>query len=137
MDKRNDTASRTPRLHGRSFGVHLAQVVAALAVCLLIGGWAQQQAGNADHTAPEPGAAQQQVQPAPAAKVSGQAQAADPKSKMADDAARLLQMATELKTEVNKTNKDTLSLKVIRQAESIERLAKGVRQQLKQTGGAS
>jgi hypothetical protein len=59
------------------------------------------------------------------------------RKQIADDAARLLQLATELKTAVDKTDKDTLSLDVIRKAESIERLAKGVKEKMKLTAGAS
>jgi hypothetical protein len=59
------------------------------------------------------------------------------RKQLADDAARLLQLATELKTAVDKTDKDTLSLDVIRKAESIERLAKGVKEKMKLTSGAS
>lgn len=53
------------------------------------------------------------------------------------DTAKLLQLANELKTEIDKTDKDTLSLNVMRKAESIERLAKGVREKMKLTIGAS
>lgn len=56
---------------------------------------------------------------------------------IADDAALLLQLATELKKEVDKTDKDTLSVNVIRKAERIEKLAKGVKQKMKLTAGAS
>jgi hypothetical protein len=56
---------------------------------------------------------------------------------IADDAARLLQLATELKKEVDKTDKDTLSVNVIRKAEMIEKLAKGVKQKMKVSAGAS
>lgn len=59
------------------------------------------------------------------------------RKQIADDAAKLLELATELKTEVDKTDKDTLSLQVIRKAESIERLAKGVKEKMKLTSGAS
>lgn len=59
------------------------------------------------------------------------------RKQIADDAARLLQLATELKSEVDKTDKDTLSLQVIRKAESIEKLAKGVKEKMKLTVGAS
>ncbi len=59
------------------------------------------------------------------------------RKQIADDAAKILQLATELKTEVDKTDKDTLSLNVIRKAESIERLAKGVKEKMKLTVGAS
>ena len=56
---------------------------------------------------------------------------------IADDAAKLLALATELKKEVDKTGKDMLSINVIRKAESIERLAKGVKEKMKLTAGAS
>lgn len=59
------------------------------------------------------------------------------RKQIADDAAKLLELASELKTAVDKTDKDTLSLDVIHKAESIERLAKGVKEKMKLTGGAS
>ena len=59
------------------------------------------------------------------------------RKQIADDAARLLQLATELKNAVDKTDKDMLSLDVIRKAESIERLAKGVKEKMKLTAGAT
>lgn len=46
-------------------------------------------------------------------------------------------MAADLKVEVDKTNKDTLSLNVIRKADAIERLAKTVREKTKQGSGPS
>jgi len=62
---------------------------------------------------------------------------AERKRQIADDTAKLLALATELKTEVDKTSKDTLSINVIRKAESIEKLAKGVKEKMKLTVGAS
>ena len=59
------------------------------------------------------------------------------KKQIADDAAKLLELATELKESVDKTDKDTLSLDVIRKADTIERLAKGVKEKMKLTVGAS
>jgi hypothetical protein len=59
------------------------------------------------------------------------------KKQIADDAAKLLELATQLKDEVDKTNKDTLSLNVIKKAESIEKLAHGVKEKMKLTMGAS
>ncbi len=58
------------------------------------------------------------------------------KNQVAADSALLLQLATDLKTEVDKTNKDTLSLTVIRKAEAIEKLAHKVRDQVKPKAGA-
>jgi hypothetical protein len=59
------------------------------------------------------------------------------RKQISDDAAKLLELATELKTAVDKTDKDTLSLDVIRKADTIERLAKGVKEKMKLTVGAS
>ena len=55
------------------------------------------------------------------------------KRQIADDSARLLKLATDLKTEVDKTSKDTLSLGVIRKAEEIEKLAHNVKEKMKLT----
>jgi len=59
------------------------------------------------------------------------------RKQISDDAAKLLELATELKSAVDKTDKDTLSLDVIRKADTIERLAKGVKEKMKLTVGAS
>jgi hypothetical protein len=57
------------------------------------------------------------------------------KRQIAEDSAHLLKLATDLKAEVDKTNKDTLSLIVIRKAEEIERLAHNVKEKMKLTVG--
>jgi hypothetical protein len=51
--------------------------------------------------------------------------------KIIDDTAKLLQLATELKTDVDKTTKEEMSLDVIRKADEIERLAHDVKQRMK------
>jgi len=52
---------------------------------------------------------------------------AERKKQIADDTEKLLKLATDLKAEVDKTTKDTLSLNVIRKADEIERLAHNVK----------
>jgi hypothetical protein len=59
------------------------------------------------------------------------------KRQIADDSAHLLKLASDLKTEVDKTSKDTLSLGVIRKAEEIEKLAHAVKEKMKLTMGAN
>lgn len=59
------------------------------------------------------------------------------KKQIADDSAKLLKLATELKTAVDKSNKDTLSLEVIRKADEIERLAHTVKEKMKLEAGGS
>ena len=55
---------------------------------------------------------------------------------IAEDSAKLLELAKELKSEVDKTSKDTLSINVIRKAETIEKLAHGLKEKMKLTVGA-
>jgi hypothetical protein len=69
--------------------------------------------------APQPGQATMPAQPA--ASTDQQKQA------VAGEAADLLKMATVLKSEVDKTTKDTLSVTVVRKAGEIEQLAHKVR----------
>ncbi len=47
------------------------------------------------------------------------------------DTEKLLELATELKQAVDKSNKDTLSLDVVKKAEEIEKLAKSVKNKMK------
>lgn len=51
--------------------------------------------------------------------------------KLMEDTAKLLALATELKAEVDKSDKNTLSLEVVRKADEIERLAKSVKDRMK------
>jgi hypothetical protein len=50
---------------------------------------------------------------------------------LADDTAKLLGLANELKAEINKSSKDTLSLSVIKKAEQVEKLAHKVQDEMK------
>lgn len=59
------------------------------------------------------------------------------KKQLNEDTAHLLALATELKAEVDKTNKDTLSLNVIRKANEIEKLAHDVREKMRLVVGQS
>lgn len=55
----------------------------------------------------------------------------DRQKKIAEDSAKLLKMANELKAEVDKTTKDTMSLEVIRKADEIERFAHDLKLRMK------
>jgi hypothetical protein len=59
------------------------------------------------------------------------------KKQITSDSAKLLKLATELKSEVDKTDKDTLSVGVIRKADEIEKLAHSVKEKMQLTVGAS
>src|SRR5581483_9325476 len=50
------------------------------------------------------------------------------------DTEKLLQIATELKQQVDKTNENQLSLEVIRKTEEVEKLAKSIRDKMKNGG---
>jgi hypothetical protein len=72
-----------------------------------------------------------------AKKVNFDAANVERKRQIADDSARLLKLAGDLKAEVDKTSKDTLSLGVIRKAEEIEKLAHSVKEKMKLTVGGN
>ena len=59
------------------------------------------------------------------------------KRQISDDSAKLLTLAMALKAEVDKTNKDMLSLNVIRKADEIEKLARNVKDKMKLSVGGS
>jgi hypothetical protein len=59
------------------------------------------------------------------------------KKQLSDDSTKLLTLAMALKAEVDKTNKDLLSLNVIRKADEIEKLAHDVKEKMKLTVGGS
>jgi hypothetical protein len=50
---------------------------------------------------------------------------------MLSDSAKLLKLATELKSDVDKSGKETLSLDDLRKAEQIEKLARSVREKMR------
>jgi preprotein translocase subunit SecA len=52
-----------------------------------------------------------------------------------DDTDRLFELATELKAAVDKTNENLLSLEVVRKAEQVEKLAKKVKENMKEAIG--
>lgn len=59
------------------------------------------------------------------------------KKELSNESAQLLTLAMALKAEVDKTNKDMLSLNVIRKADEIEKLAHNVKEKMKVTVGGS
>ena len=59
------------------------------------------------------------------------ARSTERQKKLVADTEKLLALATELKTDVDKTNKDILSMDVIKKADEIEKLAHSVKERLK------
>jgi hypothetical protein len=56
---------------------------------------------------------------------------AERQKKLVEDTAKLLELATQLKADVDKTNKNILSVDVIKRAEEIEKLARSVKERMK------
>jgi len=73
---------------------------------------------------------------APNDAATGTASASPPHKQLVDESAQLLALAVALKGEVDKTNKDMLSLNVIRKADAIEKLAHRLREHLRAAGTA-
>jgi len=70
--------------------------------------------------------------PEPTAATSAKLSAKEARdAKIAADAEKLYQMALDLKVEVDKSNKDTLSLSVVKQAAEVEKLAKLLKQEMR------
>ena len=55
----------------------------------------------------------------------------DRQKRLVTDTDKLLSLATELKQEVDKTNKDVMSVDVIKKADEIEKLARSVKERMK------
>ena len=113
-------------------GLKLA-FVAALVFSAISFASAQQPAQQPTSTSAAPGqsAAKTPVNAsktaAPAASPAPQTPLTPQQKQLADDTAKLLALANELKAELDKSTKDTLSLSVIRKAEQVEKLARKVR----------
>jgi len=91
----------------------------------------------ADAARVAPQAAETKARPAKEGKPQkGAAGDSERKKQIADESAQLLTMALALKAEVDKTTKDTLSLNVIKKADEIEKLAKSVKEKMKQSSGS-
>lgn len=89
------------------------------------------QTSAAEPPAAQPAAAQAPATAEAAVDASKPATPQTPQQQLADDTAKLLILANELKAELDKSNKDTLSLGVIKKAEQVEKLAHKVRGEMK------
>jgi hypothetical protein len=55
----------------------------------------------------------------------------DRQKQIVNDTARLLQLAQQLNADVSKSDKDSLSVAVVKKAEEIEKLAKSIKQKMR------
>jgi hypothetical protein len=123
---------------------HWVRIATCLALTAALTGVAQNSMPNPDRsihdpvlTTPPDANAQMQMRDQQAKQQSFEAANIERKKQIVDDSTKLLKLATDLKAEVDKTDKDTLSLNVIRKAEEIEKLAHNVREKMKLTVGTS
>lgn len=113
-------------LQQRTAAMRAAGVSMLLALAMVVGA---AQPGQTTPTASLPGTA-------PNDAAIGTASTSPPHKQLVDESAQLLALAVALKGEVDKTNKDMLSLNVIRKADAIEKLAHRLREHLRAAGTA-
>lgn len=106
----------------RTVAMRAAGVSLLLALAMVVG--AAQPGQTTTPAASLPGTA-------PSDTATGTASASPPHRQLMDESAELLALAVALKGEVDKTNKDMLSLNVIRKADAIEKLAHRLREHLR------
>ena len=106
-------------------------IVTGLLICMSLPVCVAQQPAAAGVV--QGGAAQQAAEQAPATPVHvDTSKPMSPKQKqLTEDTAKLQLLASELKTEMDKSSKDTLSLGVIKKAEEVEKLAHKVEDEMK------
>jgi hypothetical protein len=95
-----------------------------------IAGWAQ----APDQSAPRPPGARTQDEDAWTAQQKrdmAKKRNLQRQQDLKNDTDKLLQLATELKQYVDKTNENTLSIEVIKKTEAIEKLAHSIREKMK------
>jgi hypothetical protein len=112
---------------------NLALVLAVFALMGAFDALAQQSSTAAQKAPAPPGAA---LSAAQTGKQAAKDAVLDPPPNpstdpMAVESAQLLKLATELKAEINKTNKDVLSIAVIRKADEIEHMAHGMKDKVR------
>jgi hypothetical protein len=96
--------------------------------------------GNSFAATPAPSAASQvETRQDPAQKEMQERMAKEANKKrqqdIRNDTDKLFQLATELKAAVDKSNENLLSLDVVRKAEEVEKLAKKVKEKMKESVG--
>jgi hypothetical protein len=123
----------------RAERLRMLLVIAVLAGMTPYAGWAQQGSGAGSSSStvessqpPEPPPIAPGID-APPEMVASQARLrqTDRQKQVVLDTQKLLALANELKIDVDKSTKDTMSLDVIRKADEIEKLAHSVKEKMK------
>ena len=123
---------------GPSVTVQSRTLVTTLAATLLLSLWcvgvtpAQQKdtSGSAVQDRP-PGASTKSTDAADKPATAPMTPAAARQAQLLADTQRLYQLTQELKDEVAKSNKDTLSIPVVKKAEEVEKLAKSLKERMR------
>ena len=105
-------------------------IVVWLAVGVLAAGQAQQSGtGSSTEKQPPASSSQKNTSTPPAQPATQSLSPAERKrADLLADTERLYQLTQELKAEVAKSNKDTLSVSVVKKAQEVERLAKSIKE---------
>ena len=74
----------------------------------------------------------QEVTPKPRVGEGGAPAVSEKQKKLLEDMEKLVQMTAELKVSVDKSTKNELSLDVVRKAEAVEKLAKSVKERIRE-----
>lgn len=122
------TVNLDPRARG--YGVYRAIACACIVLATTFAGMGQ------DASPPSKGQGTEKAA-LPAASNPSHDKNALRRKQLAEDSDRLYALAVALKAEVDKTNKDVLSLAVIRKADEIEKLAHNVKEEMKRTPGGN
>ncbi len=124
----SDSSSTVSRIRWKS--------IAAIAVLLAVGalpcGRSQQSPSQSEPKQTPAALKTSDSTPAPAETPANQQE-----QRAAKESADLLKLATELKAAVAKSSKDTLSLAVIRKADEIERVARGMKDRYRADAGVN
>ena len=121
---------------GRRMGSWSA-VFAGAAFAIALGGVAQDGHPVAQNSAAAAVISPPENQAKPTKQQKATAADSERRKQISADSTQLLAMAVALKAEVDKTNKDVLSLNVIRKADQIEKMARAVKERMRQSGGPS
>ncbi|MBB5345973.1 hypothetical protein [Tunturibacter empetritectus] len=124
------------------FRFTLAALVFLVMLCSLVGAQAQKETPPQQSCGDSPNAQSQTCAPtdkkSPDTSVQKQLEPSKPmtpaealRAQLMADTQKLYQLTQELKAEVAKSNKDTLSIAVIKKAEEVERLAKSLKEKMK------
>lgn len=107
-----------------------------LTASLLLAAWgglaSAQQKDSPQSQAQQPAADQKAVTDPAGKPAKAMTPAEARQAQLLADTERLYQLTQELKDEVNKSNKDTLSIPVIKKAEEVEKLARSLKERMRQ-----